>query len=314
MKVNPVLKKELMLGSRTIRFPIALMCYGLCMAAISLLMVFSAVNVSGAADFANLTSIFLVLAFVQMGLILLIIPVLTAGSIAGERERQTLDLLLTAPVSSFSVILGKLLSSMCNVLLYIFVSLPAMAMAFLYGGIQWRYLAVFLVMILVTAFFCGAVSIWCAAQFKKTILSIVVSLLWEFVFFGGTLIMVVGVYSWRYLQWNQAVAAGTLSSSSSVSMGWIPVILLLNPAVGFADAMSSTYSSVNLMNQILNGGSLGTLAQGLIRLSPHWSLFGFAVTVAVGMLFLVLAARKLNTARKKDKFFQPAKKKGRRRA
>ncbi len=314
MKINPVLKKELMLGSRTIRFPIALMCYGLCMAGIALLMVFSSVNTSGALDLSNLTGIFLILAFLQMGLILLIIPVLTAGSIAGERERQTLDLLLTAPVSSFSVIFGKLLSSMCNVLLYIFVSLPAMALAFLYGGIQWRYLLVFLVMILATAFFCGAVSIWCAAQFKKTILSIIVSLLWEFVFFGGTLIAVIGVYGWRYIQWNQAVAAGILSSTSTVSMGWIPAVLFLNPAVGFADAMRSTYSGGGLMYQMLNGGTLGTVAQGMIRIAPHWSLISFAVTVAMGLLFLVLASRKLNTARKKDKFFQPAKKKRRGRA
>ncbi|MCD8216629.1 MAG: hypothetical protein LUD01_01040, partial [Clostridiales bacterium] len=56
---------------------------------------------------------------------------------------------------------------------------------------------------------------------------------------------------------------------------------------------------------------LGTVAQGMIRIAPHWSLVSFVVTVALGLLFLVLASRKLNTARKKDKFFQPAKKKRR---
>ncbi|MCD8232450.1 MAG: ABC transporter permease [Clostridiales bacterium] len=307
MKINPVWKKELMLGSRTIRFPIALMCYGASMAVIALLMVFSAMNYSSVIDFSSMTNIFLILAFVQLGLILLIIPVLTAGSIAGERERQTLDLLLTAPVSSFSVILGKLLSSMCNVVLFIFTSLPSMALAFLYGGIQWRYLLVFLVMILVTAFFCGAVSIWCAAQYKKTILSIIVSLLWEFLFFIGTILAVVGIYSWKYIQWSRAVSAGTIASTSSVQIGWMPAILFLNPAVGFADAMDSTYTNNNLMYQILNGGILGTAAKGLVSLSAYWYLISFILTAAMGLFFLLLAARKLNSARKKDKFFQPAK-------
>ncbi len=313
MRMNPVWKKELMLGSRTIRFPIALMCYGACMAAIALLMVFIAMGDSSVIDFSSMTNIFLVLAFVQLGLILLIIPVLTAGSIAGERERQTLDLLLTAPVSSFSVILGKLLSSMCNVVLFIFTSLPSMALAFLYGGIQWRYLLVFLLMIFVTAFFCGAVSIWCAAQYKKTILSIIVSLLWEFVFFAGTIFAVFGIYSWRFIQWNRAVNAGTIASTTSVQIGWVPALLFLNPAVGFADAMESTYTNNSLMYQILNEGRLGTAAKGLVGLSTHWFLVSIVVTAVLGVFFLLLAARKLNSARKKDKFFQPAKR-GKRKA
>ena len=145
MKINPILKKELLLGSRSIKFPIALMFYSGIMAIVALaILAGSASGFSGSVEFSALTMVFFVLAFMQLVLICIIIPILTAGSIAGERERQTLDLLLTAPVSSLTIVLGKLFSSMCNVILFVVSSLPAMAIAFIYGGIQWRFLFVFL--------------------------------------------------------------------------------------------------------------------------------------------------------------------------
>lgn len=308
MKTNPIWKKELILGSRSIKFPLALMCYSGCMALVALAFLATAnINYNGSINFQVLTNIFLILAFMQLGLICIIMPVLTAGSIAGERERQTLDLLLTAPIPSITVVTGKLLSSMCNVILFVVSSLPAMALAFLYGGIQWRFLFVFLIAILVTAFFCGAIGIWCASIFKKTILSIIMTLVIEVAFFLGTVAVVGGIAAGKY-----AVALNGLSGTSggvSISMGWIPVILFLNPAIGFIDCILHTYTGISFMNQFLSGGTLGTVAPGLISLSDHWYWISFVVTAVIGVLFIFLAAKRLDAVRKKDKFLQPVKKK-----
>ena len=315
MKGNPILKKELVLGSRSIKFPIALMCYSGCMALVALgFLALSDVRYNGTTNFELLTNIFLILAFLQLGLICIIIPVLTAGSIAGERERQTLDLLLTAPVKSVTIILGKLGSSMCNVLLFVISSLPAMSIAFLYGGIQWKFLFVFLVAIMVTAFFCGAIGVWCASLFKKTILSIIMTLVVELAFFLGTVVAVAGIYAGKYsIIINAAANTATTSTGSMMTpqMGWTPAILYLNPAVGFVDAILHTYTGISFINQMLGSGAIGTVAPKLVSLSAHWYWISFIVTVALGVFFIFLAARRLDAVRKKEKFQQPVKKKKR---
>lgn len=314
MKGNPILKKELVLGSRSIKFPIALMCYSGCMALIALVFLAASGATYRAMDFEVLTTIFLILAFLQLALICIIIPVLTAGSIAGERERQTLDLLLTAPVKSVTIITGKLLSAMCNIILFVISSLPAMSIAFLYGGIQWKFLFIFVIAIMVTAFFCGAVGVWCASLFKKTILSIVMTLVVEMVFFLGTIAAVAGIYAGKYSMMLNAAAnapATAVSSTMTVQMGWIPAILYLNPAVGFVDAILHTYTGISFVHEILGSSSFGAVAPKLVELSAHWYWISFIVTVALGVFFLFLAARRLDAVRKKEKFQQPVKKKKR---
>ncbi len=312
MKANPILKKELVLGSRSIKFPIALMCYSGCMALTALgFLAVSDTRYSGSTNFELLTTVFLILAFIQLGLICIIIPVLTAGSIAGERERQTLDLLLTAPVKSITIIFGKLLSSMCNVILFVVSSLPAMAVAFLYGGIQWKFLFIFLAAIMVTAFFCGGIGVWCASIFKKTILSIIVTLAMEMAFFLGTIVIVAGIYAGKYSFLMNTAADAASGSMSTVQMGWIPAILYLNPAIGFADAMMHTYTGLNMIQNFLSSGTVGKVAPGLVSLSAHWYWISFAVTAALGVFFIFLAARRLDAVRRKEKFQQPVKKKKR---
>ena len=306
MKGNPILKKELVLGSRSIKFPIALMCYSGCMALIALVFLAASGATYRAMDFEVLTTIFLILAFLQLALICIIIPVLTAGSIAGERERQTLDLLLTAPVKSVTIITGKLLSAMCNIILFVISSLPAMSIAFLYGGIQWKFLFIFVIAIMVTAFFCGAVGVWCASLFKKTILSIVMTLVVEMVFFLGTIAAVAGIYAGKYSMMLNAAAnapATAVSSTMTVQMGWIPAILYLNPAVGFVDAILHTYTGISFVHEILGSSSFGAVAPKLVELSAHWYWISFIVTVALGVFFLFLAARRLDAVRKKKKSF-----------
>lgn len=74
--------------------------------------------------------IFLTLA----GLVTLIAPALTAASITGERQRLSLDLLVTTPMTAFELLVGKLLSSVAFLGLLLALSLPASALCVLLGG------------------------------------------------------------------------------------------------------------------------------------------------------------------------------------
>jgi len=51
-----------------------------------------------------------ILVWIQTGLFMLLLPVMSAGIIAGERERRTWEILLTAPVTKAQIVVGKYLA------------------------------------------------------------------------------------------------------------------------------------------------------------------------------------------------------------
>jgi len=66
--------------------------------------------------------------------ICLIAPALTAASVTTERQRRTLDLLITTPLTSGELLLGKLISSVAFLALLLSLSLPASALCVILGG------------------------------------------------------------------------------------------------------------------------------------------------------------------------------------
>ena len=79
--------------------------------------------------------VFVALMLLQTLMISVLAPASTAGTISGERERQTLDLLAVTPISSVAIVVGKLLSSLTWVFTLILASIPVSALVFVYGGV-----------------------------------------------------------------------------------------------------------------------------------------------------------------------------------
>ncbi|MDY2629097.1 MAG: ABC transporter permease subunit [Lachnospiraceae bacterium] len=310
MRANPILKKELVLGARSIKFPLALVFYSGCLSVTALVTLDSLTGFRyyyGGIDFETLTSIFMILAYMQLVMICIILPVLTAGSIAGERERQTLDIMLTAPVSPMSIVMGKLFAAMSNIFLFVISSLPAMAIAFLYGGIRWQYLLIFMVSIMCIAFFSGAIGIWCSSVYKRTIVSVIMSMIVELIFFLGTILAVMAYY---YVRYEQILESTGTFPNSGINVGWVPAILLLNPAVGFTDAMFTAYTGSSGAEMVLTyTGVFGKPASGLLKLCPYWSWISMAVTLVIGFGFVILAARRIDAVRRREKHTKVKKKK-----
>lgn len=94
--------------------------------------------------------IFYTVVFVTLTQVCVIAPSLTAGSITGEKERQTFDLLITTPLSSAQIILGKLIAALAYALLLIFAALPLASLSFLFGGVSATELLVSMLVILLT--------------------------------------------------------------------------------------------------------------------------------------------------------------------
>ena len=120
---------------------------------------------------------YLVLLAAQFGLLILIAPAMTSASIAGERERQTLDLLLVTNTGSFRILLGKVLESFAVLALLILCGLPVMCLCILTGGVSLGQILIGELFLLAEAFACVSVGVFCSAVARSTVLSGVMSYL-----------------------------------------------------------------------------------------------------------------------------------------
>jgi ABC-type transport system involved in multi-copper enzyme maturation permease subunit len=105
---------------------------------------------------------------VELGLICLLAPALTADLISGERERQTLDLLLVTPLSRRQIVIGKLVAALGSLLLLILLALPIQALAVLIGGVGWQELMAGMLLLLLTAVTYGCVGLYWSARLRTT--------------------------------------------------------------------------------------------------------------------------------------------------
>lgn len=86
------------------------------------------------AQFAE--SFFTVFMIVQFALILFLTPAYTAGTIADEKQRGTLEFLMATDLRNQEIVLGKLLSRLGNLGLFLLAGLPVLSLIQLFGGVD----------------------------------------------------------------------------------------------------------------------------------------------------------------------------------
>jgi len=89
---------------------------------------------SGAGVFHELT-MWLVVA------VCILMPVITAGAIVDEKDRDTLTTLLTTQISPFRIVVEKLLSRVWVMITLLLISMPLLAFGYSLGGVDTRQLA-----------------------------------------------------------------------------------------------------------------------------------------------------------------------------
>jgi ABC-type transport system involved in multi-copper enzyme maturation permease subunit len=125
----------------------------------------------GSAAFASALvgqEIFGALILVETLLVVVLAPAFTAGAISLEREKQTLDMLATTPISSVAIVIGKLLSALTYVFILIGASIPLTAMVFVFGGVGPDEVLRGYVVLLVSAIGLGALGLFISAVMQRT--------------------------------------------------------------------------------------------------------------------------------------------------
>lgn len=166
---NPLLRKELRQRMRSGRTAAALFLYLVVIGLVAF--VFMYVNVQGQTLLlqpARTAELFAFLSYLQLAMISFVTPGIAAGVISGERERQTLPVLLTTPLSPGSVIFAKWFASISFLTLLIIMTLPLYSIVFLFGGVVPRQVIAVFGMQFLTLGVTASVSIFWSTLLKRS--------------------------------------------------------------------------------------------------------------------------------------------------
>jgi ABC-type transport system involved in multi-copper enzyme maturation permease subunit len=172
---NPVLQRELIVNLRMTRAFVLLLVY----VALLGLVVYVAWPsqprlASRSVEATRLVDLFFLGQYV---LVSLMVPSFAAGTITGEKERQTYEMLLASPMRPGAIVLGKLLAALCHLAVLVFCSLPIVMLCLPLGGVSpYEVLATYAGMAASVALF-GMICVSASSYFTRTIAALVVSYL-----------------------------------------------------------------------------------------------------------------------------------------
>jgi ABC-2 type transport system permease protein len=176
-------------------------------------------------------TIFSLLSIFQIVLVCFIAPAFTAGQISLEREKQTLDLLISTPMRPGAIVLGKLMAALAFVFLMILAALPITAIVLMYGGASVDDLMRQEVVLLATAVGLGAIGLFYSALLKRTQGATVLTYITVLGLTLGTVML--------FVFWTVLVSRD--ESQLGFSRQRAPEqIMYLNPAVAMLDVVSNT--------------------------------------------------------------------------
>ncbi len=224
---------------------------------------------------------YLALLIAQFVLIILIAPAMTSASIAGERERQTLDLLLVTNTGSFRIAIGKVMESFAVLALLIVCGLPVMSLCLLTGGVSLEHILIGELFLLAEAFACVSIGVFCSSVTRSTVLSGVLSYL---------LIILVGVitalpFLFGYPQ-NITDVVYDRSLYAALTPGearmMISPLLYMNPGFGLLSLVQGELHVLTSYTEYMGWGRILCTW----RMADRAGWIFIALTSAVGMLVI----------------------------
>ncbi len=138
---GPVLYYDLVRSARRVRFTIVRTVYALIIAFILCWLFYLNIFEYGweqprqrMADFAN--TFFYTFLAIQFFTVVLLTPAYTAGAIAEEKERKTLEFILATDLRNREIILGKVVSRLLNLTLLLLAGVPILSFLQFLGGVD----------------------------------------------------------------------------------------------------------------------------------------------------------------------------------
>ncbi|MCH5271977.1 MAG: ABC transporter permease [Lachnospiraceae bacterium] len=282
IRLNPIVKKDLQVTVRSMRMSWGLFAYEAALTVtflLALLVIQSASGLGGGNIYTYLVYLFPVVAAAQVCIVAMYVPIITASSISGEKERQTFDLMLTTCMSPFAIVVGKVTSAVLRILFFVAASMPIMALSFVVGGLSWSNLFYYLLALILFSVFAGSIGILASSLCRKSVVAVLLSFAMYFVIFFMTFL---------------PLLCYTLATRGE--LGETMLFLLINPMVFFEEVFMQMMMGESVFGR--EGGSFYrgdvglltyTLAQGKV-----WMFVSAGCILALSILFMALAAWKVN--------------------
>jgi ABC-type transport system involved in multi-copper enzyme maturation permease subunit len=210
-RVNPIILREMRSRMRGVRIFIGLTGYLLLLSGIAGLIYAIAYYANAEAYSASTLgvqygpligkSLFVGITFFLLFIFPFIAPSLGADAIAGEKERQTYEMLIITPLKARQIVWGKLGAVLMAVLLLMLAALPVQSLAFSFGGVALIDMLIAMVGLFVTAFVTGALGIYISSLVKsaKVANALANILVGAFIYLLPALIFVIATFASFFL-------------------------------------------------------------------------------------------------------------------
>lgn len=314
---NAVIFKEITLTMKKPKMVIELTAFNALMSLLAVIIVFSFSTAAllDTVPYAAILMVFLGIVWVESCIVAFLVPALTAGTISGERERQTLEVLLTTRMTTWQIIKGKYFSAILSVILVIISAMPFMSLVFIYGGIaMWQMLMVACI-IIIAAMYVAAFGVFFSTLTKRTIFATVLTYMVLILIIIGTIGLVSTIYMSVEIVNDMIYYQSNLSLPSDLlSAGFSCFLLYWNPAVTIFDAIGHIIGygydgigTVNGMADLIGAIPLSGMSNKNILLL-FWTPISIVIQMLTAYGILRWAAALLNPARRSKKSMKRMKK------
>jgi ABC-type transport system involved in multi-copper enzyme maturation permease subunit len=241
-----------------------------------------AINTNAMAEFGQ--AFFFTFVCIQFLAVLLLTPAYTAGAIAEEKERKTLEFLLATDLRNREIVLSKLVARVANLGLLVLTGLPVLSLTQLWGGVDPEQVIDAFAVAGLTLASLGSLSILCSIYFKKPRDAILLTYLVMVAYFGCS-----------------GLSAVLLSypSIAGISVGTGPNAISLKDLIQWFNAGNIAFALLTLRDAFRAKVPVTSVLPGLLR---NYAIFHCAAAmictaVAVARLRVVATRNALDESR-----------------
>ena len=276
---NPVYYREVIRSMRAPRMILSIFIFNMLLFIVGMFSLFYASVGSGTeehVDYDAVLQLYRLIAFFLFGLMAIMMPVITSGSISGERERNTFDILLSTGINEYYIIFGKLTAAISIIMTLMISTLPVLSLVFVYGGIRFLGLIKLLLVLIAEAFYIGSICLVFSSFARTQTFSLICS-------FAVILSITLGTYFGVYM----------LSEPAGEIAGVLSPVLYLNPMLTFI---------IFIFEQV---GDVGTAASLLEQLcikrssiiGTHFIKSSIVLQIVVSLILLAVCEKFLEGKR-----------------
>ena len=280
--VNPITAKEVRVTLRGHSLPVLVIVVNLILFLAGLLGVFgraSGMELSGQADYRQFLYVYGALAGILSVIVLILGCSIASGSISGEREAGTYDLLKSAGLSPLAIAGGKLFSAAHISVTVIVSAFPALLIPLVFGGPGLMEVFQIIGALLPLALFSITVGLYYSSVLHSTVAAAAVSAGTVFAFAAIPVLLLA-------LTWP---AAG-MGASAAGTPGVTAYLMLADPLTPAASLVLRQIGEGSLVTGAFTHMGIDPASFLVRNLTP----LSFTVQAAISLLFFILSVGKIS--------------------